>query len=152
MTTKTAQAARVDLFAGLKDLQKFLHDAWIDRSIPKDWDFMEDEFPAQPKKMKLTLTLDEDMVRWFRKLGRGYQARMNAVLRIYWKGLISGVVKSHWDETEVGPQQLAYTDARFARMLEAFQEFEDRGGLPKGSTDNIREDHNRFVQSLKALM
>ena len=35
------------------------------------------------KKESLTLRLDHDVVAWFRGTGRGYQTKMNAVLRSY---------------------------------------------------------------------
>ncbi|WP_050930501.1 BrnA antitoxin family protein [Aestuariivita boseongensis] len=46
--------------------------------------------PLEPAKTRVTLRLDADMVRWFRKMGPGYQARMNLILRIYWTALLSG--------------------------------------------------------------
>lgn len=36
----------------------------------------------QPK-MPVSMRLDEDVVKWFRARGRGYQTRINAVLRAY---------------------------------------------------------------------
>ena len=36
-----------------------------------------------PRKMQLTLRLDDDVVSWFRAQGRGYQTRINAVLKAY---------------------------------------------------------------------
>lgn len=41
-------------------------------------------YPEGPKK-QLTVRLDADMVEWFKKQGRGYQTRMNAVLRSYYE-------------------------------------------------------------------
>ncbi len=38
--------------------------------------------PVLPKQ-QLTLRLDADVLAWFRALGRGYQSRMNAVLKAY---------------------------------------------------------------------
>ena len=38
--------------------------------------------PAQPKK-QLTVRFDADVIEWFRAQGKGYQTRMNAVLRKY---------------------------------------------------------------------
>ena len=38
--------------------------------------------PIGPKE-RLTLLLDSDVVEWYRKQGRGYQARINALLRDY---------------------------------------------------------------------
>jgi uncharacterized protein (DUF4415 family) len=34
-------------------------------------------------KKQLTLRLDSDVVEWFKKQGRGYQTKMNALLRAY---------------------------------------------------------------------
>jgi len=34
-------------------------------------------------RVSVTLRLDESVITWFRRAGRGYQARMNAVLRAY---------------------------------------------------------------------
>lgn len=36
-----------------------------------------------PRKEQLTLRLDADVLAWFRAQGRGYQSRMNAVLKAY---------------------------------------------------------------------
>ena len=36
-----------------------------------------------PTKTLLSLRIDSDVVEWFRAQGRGYQSRMNALLRAY---------------------------------------------------------------------
>ena len=51
----------------------------IDQFI--DWSAAEAQSPA-PKK-PVTLRVDADVLNWFKSLGKGYQTRMNAVLRIY---------------------------------------------------------------------
>jgi uncharacterized protein (DUF4415 family) len=38
--------------------------------------------PIPPKK-QLTLRVDSDVVAWYRKLGSGYQTKINALLRAY---------------------------------------------------------------------
>jgi uncharacterized protein (DUF4415 family) len=39
---------------------------------------------VEPKPKKaVSIRLDEDILDWFRRQGRGYQTRMNAVLRAY---------------------------------------------------------------------
>ncbi len=40
--------------------------------------------PALPKE-RVTVRLDADMLDWFRAQGKGYQTRMNAVLRAYYE-------------------------------------------------------------------
>ncbi len=46
-------------------------------------------YPEAPKK-QLTVRLDADMVAWFKAQGKGYQTRMNAVLRSYFKAARQG--------------------------------------------------------------
>ena len=53
---------------------------------PLDADFWANAsvvMPDQEGKERLTMRLDRDIVEFFRKQGRGYQTRMNAVLRSY---------------------------------------------------------------------
>ena len=38
---------------------------------------------ARPAKVSVGLRLDDDVLRWFRAKGKGYQTRINAVLRRY---------------------------------------------------------------------
>jgi len=51
--------------------------------IPSAWHDVESEHPCTPKKVKLTLTLDEDVVKYYRSMGRGFHARTNAILRTW---------------------------------------------------------------------
>jgi uncharacterized protein (DUF4415 family) len=36
-----------------------------------------------PRKAQLTLRLDSDVLEWYRRQGRGYQTKINALLRAY---------------------------------------------------------------------
>ncbi len=47
----------------------------------KFWD--EGELTVPVAKRPISLRVDEDVLEWFRRLGPGYQTRMNAVLRTY---------------------------------------------------------------------
>jgi uncharacterized protein (DUF4415 family) len=47
------------------------------------WDTARPIYP-RPKE-RITVRLDADMVAWFRRQGRGYQTRINAVLRSYYE-------------------------------------------------------------------
>jgi len=64
-----------DIEAGVaKDGDTFVPDAaW--------WRRAEVVFPGT--KQLVSLRLDSDVLKWFRRLGRGYQTRINAVLRSY---------------------------------------------------------------------
>lgn len=51
---------------------------------PLDDSFFEKQtVTVPPPKTQLTVRFDQDIVAWFREQGRGYQTRMNAVLRAY---------------------------------------------------------------------
>lgn len=47
--------------------------------------FWDDARLAYPKKERVTLRLDADVMDWFRRQGRGYQARINAILRRHYE-------------------------------------------------------------------
>ena len=38
-----------------------------------------------PRKQQLTIRLDADVLAWLKSHGRGYQSRINAVLRAYYE-------------------------------------------------------------------
>ncbi len=65
--------------------------------VPPGWRSVESRTEIKPKKTKLTVTLDADMVAWFRGLGRGYQPRMNAILRAYMHAVISKEIEQKGD-------------------------------------------------------
>lgn len=55
-----------------------IRDEAIDYSdIPE----LDDDFFAKARKESVTARFDADMVAWFKAQGKGYQTRMNAVLR-----------------------------------------------------------------------
>lgn len=63
------------------DLISFVNEG---RNLPRDWDkIWEDQDKRDPKRVKVTISLDDDVVRFFKGLGPGYQPRMNRVLRAF---------------------------------------------------------------------
>ena len=67
-----------------------LSDGDIDTSdIPelgkRFWDNAQVVMPEDRNKTQITAKFDADMVAWFKRQGRGYQARMNAVLRSFYE-------------------------------------------------------------------
>ena len=57
-------------------------------SLDIDWSMAELVRPA--RKKPVSIRLDEDIIAYFKKTGRGYQTRINAVLRSYMKHNIRG--------------------------------------------------------------
>ncbi len=63
-----------------------LSDSGIDTSNipPLDAEFFKNATLRMPqRKSSITMRLDSDLLAWFRSLGKGYQTRMNAILRAY---------------------------------------------------------------------
>jgi uncharacterized protein (DUF4415 family) len=83
--TQTTSRARTK---GITDFQRLrqMRDADIDDSeIPRlSKSFWKNAKLAMPEpKDRLTIRVDHDVVKWLKKAGRGYQTRINAILRSY---------------------------------------------------------------------
>ncbi len=50
--------------------------------LDKEW-FRDAELIMPQPKVPVSLRVDGDVLKWFRSQGRGYQSRMNSVLRAY---------------------------------------------------------------------
>ncbi|MFQ6030979.1 MAG: BrnA antitoxin family protein [Dehalococcoidia bacterium] len=50
---------------------------------PTDAAFWKDAVLVNPSKQLICLRVDQDLLDWFKGQGKGYQTRMNAVLRAY---------------------------------------------------------------------
>jgi uncharacterized protein (DUF4415 family) len=72
--------ARIDALADEEIEAAVLADP---EAVPFDLDWSGALLIVPPKKRSLSLTLDEDVLDFFRQEGAGYQRRINAVLRAY---------------------------------------------------------------------
>ncbi|WP_409191970.1 BrnA antitoxin family protein [Bradyrhizobium sp. RDM4] len=52
-------------------------------AVPIDIDWSDAVLVMPPKKKAISIRLDEDVLDFFKREGKGYQRRMNAVLRSY---------------------------------------------------------------------
>lgn len=48
-------------------------------------DWLTTELPKPQRKEHMTLRIDADVLDWFRAQGKGYQSRINAILRRYYE-------------------------------------------------------------------
>lgn len=95
MTTQARRSARLETLYELEQFQEELETSWLDQSLPDDWTGLDWHAPVERHKTRVTLRMDSDMLRWFRKLGPGYQSRINRVLRIYWMALLAGQIRAY---------------------------------------------------------
>lgn len=101
------------------------HRIWINERVPRDWARIAEE--ASPRKKRVTIRVDADVVTFFRKMGTGYGPRMNDVLRAFMHAKLMGLFQG--DETldkfkeqeENGPHrrpEWGDTDRKLARLEE----------------------------------
>ena len=90
---KKKHITTITLDEALKRKGKTRKDAPEGPSLGKDfWKDAKVVYPDSPKE-QVTVRLDADILEWFKAHGRGYQTRMNAVLRSYYE--------AHKDEHEL---------------------------------------------------
>ncbi|MEC9434251.1 MAG: BrnA antitoxin family protein [Pseudomonadota bacterium] len=84
------QEAQDELVRGERDMKRWA--AWkefdareraIRDVLLRAWRETTSKVEVRPRQTRVTLRLDEDVAKWFRKLGPGYGRRVNAVLRDY---------------------------------------------------------------------
>jgi uncharacterized protein (DUF4415 family) len=67
---------------------------------PTDEDFWENAKVVLPqRKPTVTIRLDADVLAWLKDQGKGYQTRINAILRAYMKAQKSGGSNNHKPHT-----------------------------------------------------
>ncbi|MEX0287459.1 MAG: BrnA antitoxin family protein [Paracoccaceae bacterium] len=125
MTTR--QRYRSEFFRQLEELQEELKWKWVDKSLPMDWHALDYRYPIDPKKERVTIRLDADMLKWFRKMGPGYQTRINMVLRLYWTALQTGLIHSHYEDHDLPMIQQQAMEMITKRQEELQREAEENG-------------------------
>lgn len=128
--TKQQRHMASSLIHNLYDLQKGLKEDWVRSSLPADWTDLD---PVKPKKTRVTIRLDADLVRLFRKLGPGYGARINQILRVYVDAVAAGKVRTGPELEDMGPNYLS----PLLEVLYATSQFEGTiGGREKNVSKN----------------
>ncbi|MEM7441514.1 MAG: hypothetical protein AAF393_18165 [Pseudomonadota bacterium] len=146
MATKREREARVELARDLKSVQDDLLENWISQSLPEDWNGLLTQIPTD--KAEITLTLDDDMLKWFKRQasGGGVNWLINRVLRVYWQGIQSGDVRGHIEHAYLNPRRDRYLEAlfvhRFDRMRAAGLPDEDET-LMRDMLHEVRRVHKR---------
>ncbi len=86
ISRSTASADRMDWkrVRAMKDAD-IAYDRDAPRTKQSDWAdaIAHRGLPVPPRKQQIALRVDEDVLGWFRAQGRGWQTRMNAVLKAY---------------------------------------------------------------------
>lgn len=97
----------------MTDLEWDLAQPLLERGrIPPLWhDIAKARLPK--KKVKVTLAVEEDVLKFFRSMGRGYQPRMNDVLRAWMHGRLADLIEGPDAEDRARALRLATSRPRF---------------------------------------
>lgn len=77
----------------MQQIEWDIHNELLDeRRVPSEWHEI-GRAKGTPHKVRLTLRVDEDVIKFYRKFGRGYQGRMNDVLSAWMHGRLAGLLK-----------------------------------------------------------
>ncbi|MBT5108081.1 MAG: BrnA antitoxin family protein [Rhodospirillaceae bacterium] len=88
MSKKNIKTVSLDDLDSMEDRSR--RDAPDGESLGPDfWKSAKIVYPEGSKE-RITVRFDRDVVRWFKAQGRGYQTRMNAVLRSYFEAQETG--------------------------------------------------------------
>lgn len=113
----------------LRRLEVELHHPWAgERVLPEAWHRIAQE-PATGRKARLTLWVEEDVLKFFRALGPLWSTRMAEVLSTFMHARLAGVVKGPEDRdysarlrTPEEEAAKAEREARWDRMEERLAE------------------------------
>jgi uncharacterized protein (DUF4415 family) len=75
--------AAVDAMTDKEVARRAAGDSGTRLTTPAFWRNARLVLPAESGKEVVTLRLDRDVLKWFKGRGRGYQTRINAILRAY---------------------------------------------------------------------
>lgn len=94
--------------------------------IPEAWHEIAQE-RGEAKRIRVTLALEEDVVRFFRGMGEGYGPRMNAVLRAFMHARLAGLLKGAETMDYLSRREAEGLDGRKPGWGEAQKDYEDLG-------------------------
>ena len=113
--------------------------------IPEEWHAIATATP-RAAKVKVTLALEADVVKFFKSMGEGYGPRINDVLRSYMHARLAGVIRgaetlAHYREREEGHSG---GKPQFGDVAKAFGwEWEDAGPEATGA---VRAKAQEYAQ------
>lgn len=96
--TATQEKARLELVREAEKARKFLEYQKMRMGlIPEDWRAEAQEIEEKREQIRVTLAIDEDVAKWFRRMGKGYQAHVNNVLRMFMLNVITKEQEGYYD-------------------------------------------------------
>ncbi|MFN3721927.1 MAG: BrnA antitoxin family protein [Paracoccaceae bacterium] len=107
---------------GMRNLERALHGAARGaEAVPEEWHAIAQGVGAG-RKVKLTLWVEADVLRFFRTLGKGHTTRMAEVLSTFMHARLAGVVKGPEDVDYSAPYRTEEERAALAERARGYRE------------------------------
>jgi uncharacterized protein (DUF4415 family) len=90
--TQAQIKAERDLIALQIEVEELRREARAREGCPPGWAKIRPEELTRPRRVRVTLRVDQDVAKWFWQHGEGYQSLMNKVLRCYMLGKRAEVI------------------------------------------------------------
>ncbi len=124
----------------MRQIEWDLHQVVLDaKRVPKEWNAIA-RARAPSVKTRITMRVEADVVKFFRKMGPGYQTRMNDVLAAWMHGRIAGLIRGA-DAMDVDTRVLAI----MGRPRIGDGELWDRGLIRTGDGRIFDLDEERYL-------
>ena len=128
--TKAETARRINyhyMADAMRRLEWDLHQKVLTEGrIPEAWHEIARE-RGEAKRIRVTIALEEDVVRFFRGMGEGYGPRMNAVLRAFMHARLAGLLRGGETMDYLSRREEEGLDGRKPGWGEAQTDYEDLG-------------------------
>ena len=110
------------------------------KEIPEAWHTLEMDVETEAPKAKVTLYLDRAVIRIFRKMGKGYQARINRVLETYMQMRIAekSIFRKHIVEVMDEAREDAVWPEVSDKMKKLYEEQLKSEAYAEGFADAVR--------------
>ena len=113
MTRRMTKSERLAAQSLLRQTEFLRFDDTFDEQIrdliPDAWRTLEQDLDVEEKKVRITLRLDESVAKFYRAMGKGYQARINRLLATYAQ---MQILKSRHDDTFLTEWRTARSEKR----------------------------------------
>ena len=98
LATEMTKTERLNWMYGVDALEMFERDIldlmWDRKGCPREWhEIWEDKDRRDSKRIRVTISLDADVVKFFKAMGPGYQPRMNRVLRAFMHMRLAKIIR-----------------------------------------------------------
>ena len=102
------------------------------KDCPPEWDEIDLQVPTRVQKTKISIRLDDDVLKFFRAMGPNYTTKINYVLRTFVMGRLARVLFARSGALDREELLLGIRQKSFDEQMSELKEWEKRFGEGEG--------------------